>query len=270
MEISLEVLERKETGKNAVKRLRQQEQLVPGVVYGGKGETKLISITDKALRKATEAEAFFSQIVNIKINGSSEKVVLKELQRHPYRPFFVHADFQRVREDVKLTINIPLHYLNAETCKGVKEQGGALTYDLTEVEISCLPKDLPAFIEVDLAELELNQVLHLSELNLPKDVEAVALAQDKDGDHDMPVVRVITQRTIEKEDELEAELEAEAAEAAEAAEGEEAEAAEGEEAAEGGKDAKDGGKDAKDGGKDAKDGGKDAGKGDDKAGDKKK
>lgn len=231
MDISLEAQERKSQGTSDSKRLRRIDSLIPGVVYGGKGEPKSISITDKALRKVSENESFFSQIINLQVNGSSERVVLKELQRHPYRPFFIHADFQRIREDVKLTISIPVHFNNADTCKGVKQQGGVVSYDLTEIEISCLPKDLPAFIELDLIDLELNQILHMSDLTLPEGVEAVALAQDKDGDHDLPVVRVMTPRIAEEEeDKIEEAVEGE---------GEGEEGVEGEEAAESSEEEKD-------------------------------
>ena len=201
MEINIEVKERTVQGSSENKRLRREEDLVPAVVYGGNKEPKMISITDKVLRKASEEESFFSQIINLKLNGSSERVVLKELQRHPYRPFFIHVDFLRIREDVKLSMHIPIHYINSETCVGVKQQGGVLSYDLTELDVSCLPKDLPAFIEVDLAELELNQILHISEVQLPEGVEALALVQDKEGDHDLPVVRVIEPRIAEEEEE---------------------------------------------------------------------
>lgn len=204
MDISLEAQERKSQGTSNSKRLRRIDNLIPGVVYGGKGEPKSISITDKALRKASEKESFFSQIINLNVDGASERVVLKELQRHPYRPFFIHADFLRIREDVKLTMHIPVHFKNADTCKGVKQQGGVVSYDLTEVDITCFPKDLPAFIEMDLIDMELNQILHLSDLPLPEGVDAVALLQDKDGDHDLPVVRVVTPRIAEEEvDEVE-------------------------------------------------------------------
>lgn len=226
MDISIEVQVRTQLGTSANKKLRREEDLIPGVVYGGKGEPKLISITDKILRKASESEAFFSQIINLKMNGSNERVVLKELQRHPYRPFFIHADFLRIREDVKLSISIPIHYLNEDNCQGVKQQGGVISHDITELEITCLPKDLPEFIELDLTNLELNQILHISEIKLPEGVEAVALLQDHDGDHDLPVVRVIEPRVVEEEE-------------LEATEGEEGEVAEGEEAGEEGDDSKD-------------------------------
>lgn len=205
MDISLEAQGRKLKGTSDSKRARRLESLIPGVIYGGKGEPQMISVTDKALRKASQNESFFSQIINLKVDGAAERVVLKELQRHPYRPFFIHADFLRIREDVKLTMNIPLHFLNAETCKGVKQQGGMVSFDLTELEISCLPKDLPAFIEVDLAEVELNQILHISDVKLPDGVDAVAFAQDKENaDHDSPVVRVSPPRIVEEDEPVEA------------------------------------------------------------------
>ncbi len=201
MDISLEAQGRKLKGTSDSKRARRLESLIPGVIYGGKGEPQMISITDKALRKISQNESFFSQIINLKVDGAAERVVLKELQRHPYRPFFIHADFLRIKEDVRLTMSIPLHFLNAETCKGVKQQGGMVSFDLTELEISCLPKDLPAFIEVDLAEVELNQILHISDVKLPAGVDAVAFAQDKENtDHDSPVVRVSPPRVAEEDD----------------------------------------------------------------------
>ena len=237
MDINIEAQERKVKGTSNSKRLRRMDDLIPGIIYGGTKEPSLISITDKNLRKASENESFYSQIITLKVNGSNEKVVLKELQRHPYRPFFVHADFQRIREDVKLTMNIPIHFLNAETCKGVKQQGGVVSYDISELDITCLPKDLPAFIEVDLEEMELSQILHISDLKLPEGVDSVVMLQDKDGDHDMPVVRVVEPRIAADE---------EAAEEAAAAESEAAEAAaEGEEGEEGDKEEKEG-KPAKD------------------------
>ena len=225
MDINIEAQERKVKGTSNSKRLRRMDDLIPGIIYGGTKEPSLISITDKNLRKASENESFYSQVITLKVNGSNEKVVLKELQRHPYRPFFVHADFQRIREDVKLTMNIPLHFLNAETCKGVKQQGGVVSYDISELDITCLPKDLPAFIEVDLEEMELSQILHISDLKLPEGVDSVVMLQDKDGDHDMPVVRVVEPRIAADEEAAEeaaaAAAESEAAEAAEDEEGEE-------------------------------------------------
>lgn len=212
MTIAIEVQERAIKGTSGSKRLRRQDSLVPAVIYGGGKKPSLISITDKNLRKQSENESFYSQIITLNIGNSREKVVLKELQRHPYRPFFIHADFQRIREDAKLTMHIPIHFINAENCKGVKQQGGAISYDLSELDITCLPKDLPAYIEVDLEHLELNQIVHISDMKLPEGVESIAMLQDKEGDHDLPVVRVIEPRIASEEGDEAEETDSEAPE----------------------------------------------------------
>ncbi len=224
MELNIQAQERKLSGGMKNHQLRRA-QLVPAVLYGGDKPPQHLSIEHKQLLKASENENFYSQVINIDISGKTEKVVLKELQRHPYKPLFMHADFLRIRADVKITMHIPIHYTNIETCKGVKQQGGVLSYDLAELDITCLPQDLPAFIEVDVAEMELNDILHLSDIKLPPGVEAVALLQDKEGehDHDLPVVRVVQPRTAAAEVEEEERLAAEAEEAAEVEEAEEKE-----------------------------------------------
>ena len=133
-----------------------------------------------------ENEAFYSHILDLEIDGKVEKVVLRDLQRHPAKPIVMHADLQRIKDDEEITVHVALHFLNEDTSKGVKEQGGAISHNLTEVEISCLPKFLPEFIEVDLISLEKGQTLHLSDLKLPEGVTLTQLALGED--HDQPVV----------------------------------------------------------------------------------
>jgi large subunit ribosomal protein L25 len=143
--------------------------------------------------KAQEAEAFYSQILDLVIDGKTEQVTLKALQRHPSRPVILHADFQRVVADKIMNTMIQLHFINEDNAPGVRE-GGQVTHIMTEVEISCLPGDLPEYIEVDLGNLEMDQTLHLSELKVPAGVEIRLLAQHADdvnaSDHDHGVAAI--------------------------------------------------------------------------------
>src|SRR5690606_34009241 len=126
-----------------------------------------IAISQKDLTKHLENEAFFSHIIELKVGDKSENVILKELQRHPAKGHTMHADFLRVSKTHKLQTSVPLHFLNEDTCKGVKLQGGKIVHNMVQLEISCLPADLPEYIEVDLAEVELGDVVHISDITLP-------------------------------------------------------------------------------------------------------
>ena len=177
---------REEAGKGSSRRLRRLEGLVPAIVYGGKNKPKSIQLAHKDLRRALEEESFYSSVITLEIDGKDEPVILKALQRHPAKPLVLHADFQRASAGTVLKVNVPVHFLNETSCKGVKVQGGVIHHDAVEIEVSCSPKDLPGFIEVDLAEVELDQVVHLSDLKAPKGVTFVALAHDSD----LPVVSI--------------------------------------------------------------------------------
>ena len=180
---------REDMGKGASRRLRHAG-LVPGIVYGGKKDAPLmVSLIHKDLAKALENEAFFAHIIELDVDGKKQDVIIKDLQRHPAKNTIVHADFLRVVKGTKLTVNVPLHFLNEETCHGVKMQGGRITHAMTELEITCLPKDLPEFLEVDLKGLETGQSAHISDVKLPKGVESVALSHGPE--HDLPVASVI-------------------------------------------------------------------------------
>lgn len=176
------------TGKGASRRLRREQGLVPGIIYGLGKEPTQISLAHKDLIKQLENEAFYSHIVTLNIGSDSEQVILKDLQRHPAKQLVLHADFQRVAADQKLTTKVPLHFINETTSVGVKIQGGIVTRNITELEISCLPKDLPEFIEVDVETLEVGHSLHISEINLPEGVTSVDLSHG--GDHDLAVVTI--------------------------------------------------------------------------------
>ena len=177
---------REEAGKGSSRRLRRLEGLVPAIVYGGKNAPKSIQLAHKDLKRALEEEAFYSSIITLEIDGKDEPVILKALQRHPAKPVVLHADFQRASANTVLKVHVPVHFLNETTCKGVKLQGGVIHHDAVEIEVSCSPKELPEFIEVDLADMELDQVIHLSDIKAPKGVTFIALAHDSD----LPVVSI--------------------------------------------------------------------------------
>ncbi|WP_086929920.1 50S ribosomal protein L25/general stress protein Ctc [Agarilytica rhodophyticola] len=179
---------RDDAGKGASRRLRREEGLVPAIVYGGRKKPQPVSLKFNELIHQLENEAFYSHIITLKVGDSDEEVILKDLQRHPSKAIIYHADFLRVSKTKKFTTKVPLHFINETTAKGVKVQGGVISHNMTELEISCLPGDLPEFIEVDLAEVELGQIVHISDLKLPKGVESVALSHGED--HDLPVVNI--------------------------------------------------------------------------------
>ena len=171
---------RSDLGKGASRRLRRNESLVPAVIYGGDKAPQSISLLAKDLAKLLENEAAFSHVLSLDVAGTKESVLIKALQRHPAKGFVLHADFQRVVAGQKLTAHVPLHFINEATAVGVKQQGGEISHTISEVEVSCLPKDLPEFIEVDMAAVEVGQTVHMSDLKLPKGVELVALAHGND------------------------------------------------------------------------------------------
>ena len=187
-EFILEAKSRTDTGKAASRRLRRQLGQVPAIVYGGSKEPENIVIKHNELIKKLENEAFYSNIISLNVNGVSERVILKDLQRHPAKPKIMHADFLRISSTKKLTMKVPLHFINEDVSKGVKLQGGSVFHNITELEISCLPDALPEYIEVDLKEVEIGQVLHISDITLPEGVESDALKYG--DDHDLPVVTI--------------------------------------------------------------------------------
>lgn len=179
-EFTLNAEARSDLGKGASRRLRRNAALVPAVVYGGEKAPLSISLVAKDFAKLLENEAAFSHVLNLTVDGKKENVLIKALQRHPAKGFVLHADFIRVIAGQKLTAHVPLHFINEATSVGVKQGGGEVLHSLNEVEVSCLPKDLPEFIEVDIAKVELDQTVHLSDIKLPKGVELVALAHGSD------------------------------------------------------------------------------------------
>lgn len=160
---------RKEQGSGASRRLRHAG-FVPGIVYGGKGEARPVSIEHNPLYHALRVEGFHSSILDMEIDGANERVLLRDVQWHPYKPQVLHIDFQRVAADEKITIRVPLRFVNQEISPAVKLSGGIIGHVMNDVEITCLPADLPGFIEVDLAGLEAGKSVHLSDVAFPKGV----------------------------------------------------------------------------------------------------
>ena len=187
---------REDTGKGASRRLRRLAGEVPAIVYGGKKAPAQISLSQKDITKALENEAFYSHIISLEVDGKSEDVIIKDLQRHPAKAQVMHMDFFRVSKTTKLQTRAPLHFINEEECVGVKLGGGLIARSMTDIEISCLPKDLPEYIEVDMAEVELGGTVHLSDIKLPKGVESVALSHG--DDHDLPVAAVNKPKEVEE------------------------------------------------------------------------
>ena len=187
-DFKLDVSIREESGKGASRRLRRESGLVPAIIYGGRKNPQPINIKFNEFVKHLENEAFYSHIITLNVDGKEEDVILKDLQRHPAKAFIYHADFLRVSKTKKFHTKVPLHFINEASSKGVKLQGGNVSHSMTELEIACLPADLPEFIEVDLAEVEVGQTLHISDLTLPKGVESVALSHGQD--HDLPVASI--------------------------------------------------------------------------------
>jgi len=189
---------RADLGKGASRRLRRLAEMVPAIIYGEGIPAVNISIPHKDIQKALTNEAFYSHIITLHVDGKPEQVVIKALQRHPAKPRIMHADFQRVSADRAIVVAVPLHFINEDKCKGVKIGGGSIIKALNELQISCLPNDLPEYIEVDLSDLGLGEAIHISQINLPKGVSSVDLAHGHDSDNS--VVSVLAPRGIASAD----------------------------------------------------------------------
>jgi len=179
---------RQDMGKGASRRLRRTGK-IPAVLYGGDKEPVSLTVVHDTLLHQLENEAFYSTILEVSVGGKKEKVVLKDLQRHSYKPLLMHLDLLRVSSKDKLRMHVPLHFLGEEACPGVK-QGGVISHLLTDVEVICLPKDLPEAIEIDMSAMELNETVKMSDMVLPKGVELVELSHGEG--HDQGVVSVHT------------------------------------------------------------------------------
>jgi len=209
---------RNDKGKGASRRLRREGKL-PAIVYGGDKEPVSVTLDHDGIMHSMEEEAFFSSLLTLEVGDASEMVILRDLQRHPYKPLLTHADFQRVDENKEMHLAVPLHFMGEEKSEGVKK-GGVFSRIQPEVEVVCLPKDLPEYLEVDVSGLGVGQSVHLSEIPLPEGVRLADLAGFEDMDeseqheHDLAVCSVVATRATAGAEEAE-EGEAEAGEGGE-------------------------------------------------------
>jgi large subunit ribosomal protein L25 len=218
---------REDVGKGASRRLRHTGR-IPAVIYGGEKDPVALTLEHREVWHAAENEAFFSSILEVRVgDGRSQQVVIRDMQRHPFKPTIMHVDFMRVSAKEELRMSLPLHFVGEENSPAGKESGVVIQHQLTEVEISALPKDLPEYIEVDLSGLEPGAAIMLADLKAPEGVTLVSLTEDEDSN-----VMVANAVHISESQGTGAAAAAEAeAEAAEAA-GEEAPAADADESAE--------------------------------------
>jgi large subunit ribosomal protein L25 len=195
---------RHDSGKGASRRLRREGK-VPAIMYGSGQQPVSLVLDHDAVRHSLENEAFYSHILTVNVDGQAVQAVLKDLQRHSYRPIIMHMDLQRISETEELRMHVPLHFIGEASAPGVKLGGGIVSHLVTDVEVTCLPRHLPEYLEVDVSSLQLNETLHLSDIKLPEGVRIIALTHGTE--HDLPVVSIHVPRAA---------VEAEAAPAAEA------------------------------------------------------
>ena len=222
--ITLNAEPRSDSGKGASRRLRHQG-LVPAIVYGGKFDPVQISIDHNVFMHELDHETIYTQVVDLKMGGKTQEVILRDLQRHPYKNKVLHADFFRIDKNTPIKVVVPIHVTNAEECVGVKMDGGMMTQLVTEVEIISLPKDLPEYLEIDAENLHLGEILHLTDIVMPEGVEIVALTyleEVEDLEHDDHNVGVLS--VVKTREEV---IEDEAPEAPDMEDGEDGEVAEG-------------------------------------------
>lgn len=187
IDYTLNAKPRDDQGKGASRRLRRNADLVPGIVYGAKKEPQNVALAHNELAHALDNESFYTHIITLNIGDKKENVLVKAVQRHPARPVIMHVDFLRVDKNHKVTLRIPLHFINQEACAGVKA-GGMISHSMSDLEIRCLPADLPEYIEVDMLNVQLGQIVHISDLKLPKGVESTQLAHG--ASHNLAVATV--------------------------------------------------------------------------------
>lgn len=198
-QFEIEAETRHDRGKGASRRLRRNGKF-PAVVYGAHKDAVAIQLGHTEMLLHTAHEAFYSHILDLKIDGAPEKVVVKDMQRHPFKPFIMHMDFQRIDEAAELTLRVPIHFLNEESCVGVKQGGGVVAHLISDLEVSCLPKDLPEYIEVDIANVNLGESVHLADLQMPPGVQITSVMHG--GDDGLAVVQVVTPRAAPVEEDI--------------------------------------------------------------------
>ena len=189
---------RADMGKGASRRLRHQGK-VPAIIYGAGRPPRALTFDQNKVLKQLESESFYSSVLNIKVGEKSQAAILKDLQRHPARNQIMHMDLQRIVEDEQIRMYVPIHYVGEDVAIGVKDGGGKIAHLMTDVEVTCLPKDLPEYFEVDVSALELDEMLHMSDIKLPDGVEIPLLAQGPEHDHAIVSIHVIKAAPVEEE-----------------------------------------------------------------------
>jgi large subunit ribosomal protein L25 len=195
MSIELNAELRTDTGKGASRRLRHANK-IPAILYGAGKDPENLTLEQKDVQYELQHEAFFTQVLELNIGGKKQDVLLRDLQHHPYKQDILHMDFQRVEAKKEMHVNVPLHFINEDIAPGVKTEGGAISHVMTEVEVVCLPKDIPEFIDVDLSELHMGEIVHLSDLKMPAGVEVFALKQGEE--HDSAVATIHARKVAEE------------------------------------------------------------------------
>jgi large subunit ribosomal protein L25 len=178
---------RQDQGKGASRRLRREGK-VPAIIYGGGRPPRALTFDHNAVVHELENESFYSSILNIKVGDKNQAAILKDVQRHPARRQIMHLDLQRILADVKIRMNVPIHYLGEDVAIGVKQGGGSVSRLMNDVEVTCLPKDLPEYLEVDISGLDLDDMLYLSDIEVPAGVEIVDLIHA--GEQRQPIVSI--------------------------------------------------------------------------------
>lgn len=203
-EFELAVESRDVQGKGASRRLRRLDNKVPAIIYGGETKPHNIMVDHFEVMKALSNDAVFSHILTLKVDNHKQRVVLKDVQRHPYKPRVLHMDFMRINENKPITMHVPIHFPGQDVAPGVVLEGGMVTHHMVEVEVKCLPRDLPECIVIDLTNAALDTVVHLSELELPKGVELTSVVHG--AEDDLPVVSIHKPKRADLEEEAAAEV----------------------------------------------------------------
>ena len=188
--IELNAEARSDLGKGASRRLRRTGQ-TPAIIYGS-GEPTSVTIKHKDIWKAQESESFYSSVLSLNIDGKTSDVIVKDMQRHPAKSIVMHIDFQRVDDKTTIIVNVPLHFINADKCPAVKTQGGSIQLLASLIKVRCLANKLPEYIEIDLMDAQLGDIIHLSNIKLPEGVESVELSYG--ADHNLPLAQVSSPR----------------------------------------------------------------------------
>ena len=191
---------RDDKGKGASRRLRREGK-VPAILYGGGRPPRNLAFDHNRVIQQLENESFYSSVLSVKVGDKEQAVILKDLQRHPAKRQILHMDLQRIREDEEIRMNVPIHFLNEDIAVGVKQSGGKVSHLMTDVEVVCLPKDLPEYLEIDIADVELNEMRYISDIPLPEGVTIPLLAQGEEADQPIVSIQIIKEMVIEEEEE---------------------------------------------------------------------